>query len=530
MDDLTCKDADRRPTDGQPRPQFRREELEDLRMLTRLGRLSTMLLGLAVLSGISCVADASSVPLPANAPWFNVSRPLEPRDLRGRVVLLDFFTPGCINCIHMLPEMTRLERAFGGRLLILGVDSPKFDASRDAKNIQAFIQRYHVTHPVLIDEGMTLWDHYGVEAWPTLVLLGPQGGVVRTFIGEGHDAAIARAISTTLSRAERTRELATGRLPLQPLAVNPNGLLQPGKVAVSARYVAISDTGHNRIVLLNHQGRVLRVFGTGGPGHVDGPAGIAQFHEPEGLAFAGDSLYVADTGNSLIRCIDLASNTVKTIAGNGHRAFGGGPVKVGRDAELNSPWALKVLGHTLLIAMAGDHQLWSMNLATGGIGPYAGDGLEGISNGPRASASFAQSSGLAYHAGTLYVADPEASAVRAVDLRTGYVHTLIGKGLFVFGLRNGIAADALLQHDQGLAWEDGKLYIADTFNDAVRVLDPVTSRVATLASGLSQPGGVAAFGPRDLLVANTGDDDIVRLSLRDGVVHAWPVKGLPPAH
>lgn len=494
------------------------------RML-RAPLLALLLIPLAACSA----ARAANVPLPAGAPWFNVSRPLTPADLQGRVVLLDFFTPGCINCVHMLPEMAKLQHEFGTRLLIIGVDSPKFTASRDSANIRGFIRRYAITHPILIDTGMTLWNHYGVEAWPTLVLLGPHGNVVRSFIGEGHYDSIRRTVLTTLSRAGQAHALVTTPLPLQPLAIDPDGLLQPGKVAVDARYVAVSDTGHNRVILLDRAGKLLRVIGSGVAGARDGAAGVAQFRGPEGLAFVGPALYVADTGNSLIRRVDLASGAVSTVAGDVRRVFGGGGMRPARSVGLNSPWGLEAVGDTLFIAMAGDHQVWVMNLATDRIGPYAGNGLEGIDDGPRGMASFAQSSGLAYHDGTLYVADPEASAVRAIDLKSGDVRTLVGKGLFDFGLRNGPADRALLQHDQGLAWLDGRLYIADTFNNAVRVLDRSTMQVRTLATGLRQPGGLAALDAHDLLVADTEADRVVRIDTRDGAVHPWPIAGLPPA-
>ncbi len=474
-------------------------------------------------------ALAGAVPLPPGAPWFNVSRPLTPNDLKGRVVLLDFFTPGCINCVHMLPDMARLEREFGARLLILGVNSPKFVASQRSSNIEGFIQRYDITHPVLTDKGMTLWNYYGVQAWPTLVLLNGQGGVVQQFIGEGDYRGIRAAVLQTIEQAQRAGTLVTAPLPLKPPLLSRAGLLQPGKVAVDARYVAVSDSGHNRVILLDHAGKVLRVFGSGVPGARDGAAGVAQFDGPQGLAFVGGALYVADTSNSLIRRIDLASGVVSTVAGDGRRVFGGSGMQPARSVPLNSPWGLEAVGDVLYVAMAGDHQVWAFDLRSDRIGPYAGTGAEGIDDGSRQSASFAQSSGFAYHAGTLYVADPESSSVRAIDLKTGRVRTLIGKGLFDFGLRNGRAGQALLQHDQGLAWQGGKLYIADTFNNAVRVLDPANDQVSTLATGLKQPGGLAVLDAGTLLVADTDANRIVTINVANGALHAWPLSGLPPA-
>jgi thiol-disulfide isomerase/thioredoxin len=471
-------------------------------------------------------ARADEPPFPSGAPWFNVTRPLTPQDLRGHVVLLDFFTPGCINCIHMLPETSKLEREFGKRLLVVGVNSPKFTASQHSGNIEGFIQRYGIRHPILTDSGMTLWHHYHVFAWPTQILLDPSGRTVRVYVGEGKYAGIRRDVLRTLAKARAAGTLRAAPLPLKPMARSSHGLLQPGKVAVNAHYVAVSDTGHNRIVVFNHHGKVLRIIGDGVAGSRDGAPAQAGFDGPQGLAFHGNTLYVADTGNALIRAIALPSGQVTTIAGNGRHAYGVTGVHPARSVGLNSPWALQAVGNALYIAMAGEHQIWKLDLGRRRIGPFAGSGAEGIINGLPRLATFAQSSGLAYHGGMLYVADPEASAVRAVDAATGNVRTLVGQGLFVFGLRNGPAAQALLQHDQGLAWLGGHLYIADTFNNAIRVLDLKTRTVSTLTTGLAQPGGLAVLNPHTLLVADTNANRIVTVDIRSGKVARWATSGL----
>ena len=470
--------------------------------------------------------QAAEPSLPPGAPWFNVQRPLTSADLHGRVVLFDFFTPGCINCIHVLPDMARLEHEFGDRLLIIGVNSPKFSASQQSANIDGFIARYRIRHPIVTDKGMTLWQAYHVFAWPTQILLGPSGKVVGRFVGEGQYGQIREAVIRTLAKARRDGTLVRTALPLKPPPIDARGLLQPGKVAVSARYVAVSDSGHNRVVLLNHEGKVVRIVGNGKAGARNGPAAAASFSGPQGLAFHDGALYVADTGNQLIRRVELPSGDVSTVAGNGQRAYGVHGAQPAREAALNSPWGLEAIGNDLYIAMAGDHQVWKLDLKRDRIGPFAGSGAEGIADGPAGRASFAQSSGLAYHAGVLYVADPESSAVRAVSLDNAQVRTLVGQGLFKFGLRDGPASHALLQHDQGLAWLDGKLYIADTFNNAVRVLDPKTSKVATLSTGLAQPGGLAALNAHTLLVADTNANRVVAIDTQSGAVRDWTISGL----
>ncbi|HKK13832.1 MAG TPA: thioredoxin-like domain-containing protein [Gammaproteobacteria bacterium] len=474
-----------------------------------------LLLMLAALAA-AVPARAGEPDFPHDAPWFNVTRALTGHDLRGHVVLLDFFTPGCINCIHLLPETEKLEDEFGKRLVVIGVNSPKFKASRNSPNIRGFIERYHIRHPVVTDSGMVLWKHYGVHAWPTQILLGPDGHVVGRYLGEGHYQDIRKAVIQTLAKARKAGTLTAARLPLKPAIATHKGLLQPGKVAVDPRYVAVSDTGHNRVIVLDHSGKVLRIVGDGHRGARNGPSARARFDGPRGPAFVGGTLYVADTGNALIRAVDLKSGRVSTVAGNGRRRYGVFGSHPARDVALNSPWGLEAVGHELYIAMAGDHQIWKLDLAKSRIDPFAGDGGEGIRNGDRRRASFAQSSGLAFHDGDLYVADPEASAVRRIDLKTGEVRTLIGRGLFTFGLRDGPARKALLQHDQGIAWLRHRLYIADTFNNAIRVLDPETHKVSTLTKGLAQPGGLAVLDPHTLLVADTNADRMVAVDAHSG--------------
>lgn len=490
-----------------------------------LARVLVVMVALGLL-GLHSVQAAETL-FPAHAPWLNVTRPLTFADLRGRVVLLDFFTPGCINCIHVLPETARLEHEFGQRLLIIGVDSPKFIASQERANVEGFIQRYDIQHPVVIDKDMTLWQHYGVFAWPTQILLGPDGNVIGRYVGEEKYAAIRRDVITTLDTARKAGSLRETALPLKPMPHTTHGLLQPGKVAVSAEYVAVSDSGHNRVILLSPAGHVVKIIGDGQRGMRNGAPGQAQFDGPQGLAFRGNTLYVADTGNALIRTIALPSGQVRTVAGDGKHGFGIVGSHSAREVGLNSPWALQVVGDSLYIAMAGVHQLWQMNLKDGRIGPFAGSGDEGIDDGPLTQASFAQSSALAYHAGELYVADPEASAVRRIDLNTATVQTVIGHGLFIFGRRDGPAAKALLQHDQGLAWLDDRLYIADTFNNVIRVLDLNTQTVSSLgAAVLSQPGGLAVFKQHTLLVADTNANRIASIDTRTGEVRTWTVTGL----
>jgi len=467
-----------------------------------------------------------AIDFPSGLTWFNVARPLRLAELQGRAVLLDFFTPGCINCIHMLPDEKKLEEHFGQRLVVIGIDSPKFSASKTRGGLESFIDRYDLRHPIVLDPDMQMWNAYGVQAWPTLVLLGPDGNVEKTFIGEQSYGQLAGPVEAALANASPASKLPS--LPLQPIAEKTRALATPGGIAVSPSLVAIADTGQNRLVLADRSGKLVDVIGTGCEGRADGGYAQAQFSGPHGLTFHDGDLYVADTDNQLIRRVDLARRTVTTIAGNGQRGFAISGQFSARAAVLNSPWDVAWSGNALYVSMAGDHQIWRYDPSAKTIGPWAGTGEEGLRDGARGDAQFAQPSGMSAHGNILYDMDPESSSVRAIALPEGTVSTLVGHGLFDFGMRDGNANDAQLQHAEAVAWNAGSLYIADTFNNALRKLDLATHQVGTVAALLNRPLAVATLAPDTLLVAEGDANRIDAVHLPDGKVTTWTIAGLKP--
>ncbi|MBF0136843.1 MAG: redoxin domain-containing protein, partial [Magnetococcales bacterium] len=116
--------------------------------------------------------------------WFNVTQPLSLEKLRGRLVILDFWTSCCINCIHVLESIKHLEERFPDEVVIIGVHSPKFAAEESSRIVASAIARYNIRHPVVQDVGMRLWRQYGVQSWPTLVFISPTGKVLGEVVGE----------------------------------------------------------------------------------------------------------------------------------------------------------------------------------------------------------------------------------------------------------------------------------------------------------------------------------------------------------
>ena len=282
-------------------------------------------------------------------------------------------------------------------------------------------------------------------------------------------------------------------------------LLYPGKVLAdrTGNRLFISDTGHNRIVVTDLNGKSPVEIGSGGEGFVDGGYDKARFNRQQGICLAGETLYVADTENHAIRAIDLKSKTVSTISGTGSQAARSPLdryVGAARTSALSSPWDIIQIvpgSPAFYIAMAGPHEIWKLNLKTGKIGVWAGSGYENIEDGDLDIAKFAQPSGLATDGKNLFVADSEVSGVRVITgINTDHpeVGRIVGQGLFKFGDIDGTGADVRLQHCLGLAYGGGKLFIADTYNNKIKVCDPSTLTVKTFA-GDGKPGSDGRFTP-----------------------------------
>ena len=493
--------------------------------------------------------------------WLNTDRPLLlARELRGQVVLLDFWTYCCINCMHILPDLEHLERVFAGRpFVVVGVHSAKFDNETGHGSIRAAIQRYGIRHPVVVDEDMRLWRAYGARSWPTRVLVDPSGAVVAAVAGEGRRDELEQTVASLLERHGRAGTLAAAPPALAPDgAVRPaSGLSFPGKVLAEPdvpaerRRLFVADTAHHRVVVASWpdpvppgggsgRARLLRVIGTGEPGRQDGPAERATFRSPQGLAVARGRLFVADTENHLIRAVDLSTWEVTTWAGTGEmtndRTGGGRGTKQG----LNSPWDLAVHGSRLLVAMAGTHQVWRFELGNGLGRAYAGTGREDLQDGPAEEAALAQPSGIAVAGDRLWIADSEVSAVRGLDLVDERVFTVIGEGLFDFGDVDGAWPAARLQHPLGVAWWRGKVLVADSYNHKVKAVEPASRTSATLLGDgrpgaddgrgglrLSEPGGLAVAGD-ELLIADTNNHRVVWADLAEGGWREVAIEGLEP--
>ncbi|MGI8508379.1 MAG: alkyl hydroperoxide reductase [Gemmatimonadaceae bacterium] len=415
--------------------------------------------------------------------------------------------------------MRELELAYAKELAVVGVHSGKFIAERVTDRIRDASLRLGTMHPIVNDRQYRTWRSYAVNAWPTIVMVDPRGYVLGQHSGEFTAEQIAPFLESMIAASSAKDEIVRGTKSFPVLGpVHPAGpLCYPQGVAIDGARIAIADTGHHRVLVgtLDQNGtamRVRHVVGSGISGFDDGSPG--SFDSPCGMAFGDSELYVADAGNHAIRAINLDTGALRTVAGTGHE------LRTAEDAAagaLSSPWDVTIRGGTLYVAMAGTHQLYAIDPVTGASRVHAGNRSESLLDAPLLEAALAQPMGIASDGSRLYFADSESSAIRSADIDpAGAVHTFVGTGLFDFGDVDGTGDTVKLQHAQGIALHpDGRILIADSYNDALKWLDPATRRVTTWVRNLHEPSSVAC-GDEHAYVADTNAHRVNAVDYRIG--------------
>ena len=444
--------------------------------------------------------------------------------------------------MHIFPQLRKLEEKFANELAVIGVHSAKFPNEKEKDNLYKAVQRCELQHPVVNDSEFRVWQQYACRAWPTIMFIDPEGKVIGKHEGELPYEAFDDLLTRMVTEFDARGLLDRTSLHFVADAAPESTLSFPGKVLADGPgdRLFIADTNHNRILVTSLEGQVKQVIGSGEVGLDDGSFATATLNHPQGMALDGDTLYVADAENHAIRRVDLAGERVETIAGTGkqgHQREGWGP---GTSMELNSPFDLALHQGVLYIAMAGLHQLWSLNLRDGMVSRFAGSSGESIEDGPLTRALLAQPSGITTDGAKLYFVDSETSSVRTVDISpTGRVGTIVGLGLFEFGDVDGADHRVRLQHPIGIAQREGTIYIADTYNHKIKRVLPMTRSVQTvLGSGLaghqdgpgkeaqfSEPCGLN-FGNGKLYIADTNNHQIRVADLDASQVWTLEISGV----
>ncbi|HEX6687004.1 MAG TPA: NHL domain-containing thioredoxin family protein [Candidatus Limnocylindrales bacterium] len=468
--------------------------------------------------------------------WLNTGgKDIKLSDLRGKIVLLDFWTFCCINCLHVLDELRPLEEKYGDVLVVVGVHSPKFEHERDPEALAAAVERYGVKHPVLDDPEMLMWQQYAAKAWPTLNVVDPEGYVVAAMAGEGHAEGLSRLIDELVAKHEANGTLHRGDGPFVPPAPAATLLRFPGKaLELPDGRLLVSDSARHQLAILDPSGeQVLQRIGSGMRGRADGGPEQASFSEPQGVCLlppsvaqiSGYDILVADTVNHLLRGVRLADMSTVTLTGTGRqwRSTLDDRPHDSRSMDLSSPWDVAWYQGKVIIAMAGTHTLWWFDPNKRTVGLYAGTTVEALRDGKLPDVWLAQPSGLSVSPDgeRLWFVDSETSSLRYVA--DGEMHTVVGQGLFDFGHVDGAAGQALMQHPLGLcALDDGSVIVADTYNGAIRRY--ANGQVSTLETGLAEPSDIVVTKAGQVLVVESAAHRLVQLA--PAAVEAVDVDGV----
>lgn len=498
-------------------------------------------------------SNASKVNFETDLTWFNSASPLTRESLQGFVTVIDFFTYCCINCMHILPDLERLEDKFSEGLAIIGVHSAKFENEKSEFQLENAIKRYGISHPVCNDTQLNMWNNLGVTCWPTLLILSPSGVPIHVFIGEGHSDFLFEYISTTIQYFKDNGDLTNTRLPRSLHSkISSSALKYPGKISLNNKNLVVSDSGNNRLLVVDLTTKnVLHTIGTGKRGSDDGDFDKASFSNPQGVtSISDDVLLVADTDNHLIRKVDVANRKVSTVGGTGKQGQDKEGGKTGIEQEISSPWDIIRLSESAAaIAMAGIHQIWlycwddvswwkGVKYPAGTLVRIVGSGAEeNRNNSYPAKAGLAQPSGLCLDvnfapAGALYVADSESSTIRRIDLKDGAVKNVCGgerdpTNLFAYGDIDGAGVNAKLQHPLATAWNSVKseLYIADSYNHKLKKVTGPKNDVTSMDAKFCEPGGICVSEDGNTLyIADTNNHCIKAMDLNTSDVQVIDIE------
>lgn len=425
-------------------------------------------------------SDINKVFVSKDSYWFNTSKPITKEDLKGKLVLLDFWSYSCVYCIQSLPQIKELQDDLGSKITVIGVHSARFEGEKNRTAIKKAILKYDIDFPVIDDSDLKIWNKFNLKSWPTYILINPYGNIIDTFSTKKELKKLSQKVRKVAKKYKY--EINRDPLPILPEKYNtignvlsfPTGLESVKNFSFGSKEIPVifvANSSKNKIYVTSLTGDILFKIGSGVDGFEDGGFVSASFSKPRGLLYKSRKLYVADTGNNALRVVDFKTKKVTTLIGSGEL---GGIIKYGKkidadDFDLSSPTSLEFFpdSNHIAIANSGANQILSYNIKNHLITAIAGDGSLGNKDGKSSKNTLAQTSDLAAYSKKLYFVDSKSSSLRVL-YKDGNVKTLIGQGLKRFGNKSGDKSEALMQNPTGLEVDDTGIYIVDSFNNSIK--------------------------------------------------------------
>ncbi|MGB6036703.1 MAG: hypothetical protein WBG42_10590 [Cryomorphaceae bacterium] len=471
--------------------------------------------------------------------WINAAMSKMETEHYGKFTIVHFGTFDNFMSTADMEDLSLLQKEYPNIRVLISLN-PKFGYPTAEEDILSELEKRQIPLPVYIDRDFELWECMKVEFWPTTMFFGPQGSLVEAHEGRLNLEELRMSMPEVINRLrpfidknpEPFYGMPPGRWKKRTVLEYPAGL------AVNEResMIFVSDQLGDRILGLTLDGNIMYCIGNGEKGFKDGALEQATFNGPRGMAMDSENfiLYIADTDNHAVRKVDLINDEVTTIMGTGMTPRRMPKKIVGMNSLINAPTDLLLDGNDLYISMQGSNQIWKMDLRTGVAEPIAGSESFGFTNGEALSSDLAAPSGLsADPSGALFFTDAQASALRYVD--DGKVETSVGEGIFTFGYADGKKDDVKLRYPNGIVSYDEKIYLADTYNHCIRVIEPFKQRSETVSGNHSiagyrngftplfnQPMDVAMLG-KTLIIADAGNGALRTLNLESGEVGSIPL-------
>lgn len=479
--------------------------------------------------------------------WLNLADDLKVSDLKNRVILLDFWTYDCVNCLQVNSKIKELEQEFGSKLTVIGVHCSNFESAKNTAAVRKAVIKYDIDYPVINDQNLAICNSFKPESienieLPTAILLDYHGQVSRKYIGRND---INKHLKEDVSKliAKYNYRLNRDLLPilLEKNKITGHVLSFPTRLEYvkdfeynGARFPAmfIANSGKNNIIISSMAGEIIATIGSLRQGFDDGDFDTASFDLPNGMVYKNHKLYVADTNNDAIRVVDFKENKVSTLIA--------GEISNQNDSSaitLSSPTDIKFYpdADNIIIASAGNNQILQYDLTKQTSKIIAGDGQNGIKDGKYPQNSLAQTSSLAVFGQKIYFVDAKSSSLRVID-KDGTLTTLAAKGV-------AESEKSLLEHPLSLTVDDTGIYIADSYNNSIKKYDfsshKINNFIGTKNSGnnlgskgnteFDEPNGIVSVIDK-FYIADSNNDRIVvinRGNLKSSILNVMPPLRLP---